>query len=84
LWTGRQAMALVDSHRPFDRVDNTPVPNRVTLEARLADLAAMPEQPELHLRPNRLVEYKVVAGVMAAAQRHHVTKIGMAGNEQFQ
>jgi biopolymer transport protein ExbD len=77
-------MALVDSHRPFDRVDNTPVPNRVTLEARLADLAAMPEQPELHLRPNRLVEYKVVAGVMAAAQRHHVTKIGMVGNEQFQ
>jgi hypothetical protein len=27
---------------------------------------------------------KVVAGVMAAAQRHHVTKIGMVGNEQFQ
>jgi biopolymer transport protein ExbD len=85
LWTGRQAMALVDSHRPFDRAGgNTPVPNRATLEARLADPAAMPEQPELHLRPDRLVEYKVVAGVTAAAQRHHVTKIGMVGNEQFQ
>jgi biopolymer transport protein ExbD len=59
-------------------------PNRTTLEARLADPAAMPEQPELHLRPNRPVEYKVVAGVTAAAQRHHVARIGMAGNEQFQ
>jgi biopolymer transport protein ExbD len=73
---------------PFDRStargENTPVPIRATLDARLADLAAMPEQPELHLHPIRLVEYKVVAGVMAAAQRHHDTKIGMVGNEQVQ
>jgi biopolymer transport protein ExbD len=44
----------------------------------------MPEQPELHLRPHRLVEYKVVAGVTAAAQRRHATRIGMVGNEQLQ
>jgi biopolymer transport protein ExbD len=47
-------------------------------------IAAMPNQPEVHLRPNKLVEYKVVAGVMATAQRLGVTKIGMVGNEQFQ
>jgi biopolymer transport protein ExbD len=64
--------------------DNTEVPNRATLEAKFADVAAMAEQPEVHIRPNKLVEYKVVAGVMAVAQRHGVAKLGMIGNEQFQ
>jgi biopolymer transport protein ExbD len=64
--------------------DNVPVPDRATLEAKLANVAAQAEQPEVHLRPNKLVEYKAVAGVMASAQRLGVTKIGMVGNEQFQ
>ena len=59
------------------------VPTRAALEARLQGVAAMPNQPEVHLRPNKLVEYKVVAGVMASAQRLGVTKIGLVGNEQF-
>ena len=45
--------------------------------------AAQPDQPEVHLRPNKLVEYKNVAAVMASAQRLGVTKLGMVGNEQF-
>ncbi|MYN16681.1 biopolymer transporter ExbD [Duganella sp. BJB488] len=64
--------------------DNAVVPDRGTLEAKLTDVAAQPDQPEVHLRPNKLVSYKVVAGVMAAAQRLGVTKIGLVGNEQFQ
>jgi biopolymer transport protein ExbD len=64
--------------------DNTEVPNRATLEAKFADVAARADQPEVHIRPNKLVEYKVVAGVMAVAQRHGVAKLGMIGNEQFQ
>lgn len=60
------------------------VPDRAALEAKLAGVAAQAEQPELHLRPNKLVAYKVVAGVMASAQRLGVTKIGLVGNEQFQ
>jgi biopolymer transport protein ExbD len=64
--------------------DNAPIPDRATLEAKLANVAAQPEQPEVHLRPNKLVEYKYVAEVMASAQRLGVTKIGMVGNEQFQ
>jgi biopolymer transport protein ExbD len=64
--------------------DNVPVPDRATLEAKLANVAAQADQPEVHLRPNKLVEYKAVAGVMASAQRLGVTKIGMVGNEQFQ
>jgi biopolymer transport protein ExbD len=53
------------------------------LENKLAQLAALPDQPEVHLRPNKLVTYKHVAAVMAAAQRLGVTKIGLVGNEQF-
>jgi biopolymer transport protein ExbD len=64
--------------------DGQVVANRADLEAKMNGVAAMPNQPEVHLRPNKLVEYKVVAGVMATAQRLGVTKIGMVGNEQFQ
>ena len=59
------------------------VPNYAVLETKLREVAAMPDQPEVHLRPNKLVAYKTVASVMAAAQRNNVTKIGMVGNEQF-
>ena len=57
--------------------------NQQALEARLVQTAAQPDQPEVHLRPNKLVAYKNVAAVMAAAQRLGVTKLGMVGNEQF-
>ena len=53
------------------------------LETKLTAVAATKEQPEVHLRPNKLVAYKSVAAVMAMAQRLGVTKIGMVGNEQF-
>ena len=59
------------------------VPDRPTLEARLSAAAAQPIQPEFHLRPNKLVTYKHVAGVMASAQRLGITKIGLIGAEQF-
>ena len=57
--------------------------DRDELEGKLATLAAMADQPEVHLRPNKLVTYKVVAMIMASAQRLGVTKIGIVGNEQF-
>ena len=59
------------------------IPDRGTLEQRLQQVAAEPDQPEVHLRPNKLVTYKYVAMVMASAQRLGVTKIGIVGNEQF-
>jgi biopolymer transport protein ExbD len=59
------------------------IPDRATLESRLQALAQLPDQPEVHLRPNKLVTYKYVAMVMASAQRLGVTKIGIVGNEQF-
>jgi len=59
------------------------VPTRSALELRLQAVAAQPDQPEVHLRPNKLVEYETVAMIMASAQRLGVTKIGLVGNEQF-
>lgn len=63
--------------------DNQVVPDRATLEMKLQQIADKPEQPEVHLRPNKLVAYKSVAMVMATAQRLGVNKIGLIGNEQF-
>ena len=63
--------------------DNVVVPDRAQLEARLQQVASQANQPEVHLRPNKLVPYKSVAAVMASAQKLGVTKIGLIGNEQF-
>jgi biopolymer transport protein ExbD len=54
-----------------------------SLDDRFKSASTMPVQPEFHLRPNKLVTYKHVAHVMAAAQREGVTKIGLVGAEQF-
>jgi biopolymer transport protein ExbD len=59
------------------------IPERALLEERLLAAAQMAVQPEVHLRPNKLAEYKDVAAVMASAQRLGVTKLGLVGNEQF-
>ena len=59
------------------------VADRAALEARLKAAAAQPDQPELHLRANKAVDYGVVAMVLASAQRLGMTKLGMVGNEQF-
>jgi len=59
------------------------LPDRPSLESKLNDIANQADQPEVHLRPNKLVKYEHVAAVLASAQRLGVTKIGMVGNEQF-
>ena len=59
------------------------IADRNVLESRLSQAATSPDQPEVHIRPNKLVEYGSVAMVLASAQRLGVTKLGMVGNEQF-
>jgi len=59
------------------------VSDRASLEAHLQSVADQPDQPEVHLRPNKLATYKYVAEVLALAQRIGVKKIGLVGNEQF-
>lgn len=59
------------------------IPDRPMLEARLRQVVSVADQPEIHLRPNKLVKYEHVAMVMALAQRLGVKKLGVIGNEQF-
>ena len=63
--------------------ETIPAGDRAAMETRLQAVAAIPDQPEVHLRPNKLVVYKHVAMILATAQRLGVTKIGIVGNEQF-
>ncbi|MDE1172259.1 MAG: biopolymer transporter ExbD [Parvibaculaceae bacterium] len=63
--------------------DGVPVPNTDVLDQHLRTVAAQSPQPEVHLRPNRLVKYDYVAKVLAAAQKLGVEKIGFVGNEQY-
>jgi biopolymer transport protein ExbD len=59
------------------------MPDQAALEKEFAAIAAQPEQPEVHLRADKLVRYESVVKVMAAAQRLGVKKIGLLGAEQF-
>ena len=59
------------------------IPDHPTLESRLLAVAQQADQPEIHLRPNKLVKYEHVAAVMASAQRLGAKKLGLIGNEQF-
>ena len=59
------------------------VDDPTVLAEKLRAVAAVPDQPEVHLRPHKLVKYDSVAKVMAMAQRLGVTKIGIVGNEQY-
>ncbi len=63
--------------------DGVPVPNTDVLDQYFRNVAAQSPQPEVHLRPNRLVKYSYVAKVLAAAQKLGVEKIGFVGNEQY-
>jgi biopolymer transport protein ExbD len=63
--------------------DGQTLADRPAIESRLREVAAQPDQPEVHLRPDRLAAYSDVATVMAAAQRLGITKLGLIGSEQF-
>ena len=57
--------------------------NDADLVTHLKSAAAEADQPEVHLKPNKLATYAVVAHVMADAQRLGITKLGLVGGEQF-
>jgi biopolymer transport protein ExbD len=59
------------------------VPDQATLERNLRAVATATPQPEVHVRPNKLVPFKHVAAILASARRLDVTKIGLVGNEQW-
>ncbi len=59
------------------------IPDESSLQQHFIQAANQPDQPEIHLRPNRLAPYKEVAHVLADAQRLGMTKLGIVGGEQF-
>ena len=60
-----------------------PMTSEADLQAHIINAAGMPDQPEIHLRPNRLAPYKNVAHVMADVQRLGITKLGLVGQQQY-
>jgi biopolymer transport protein ExbD len=60
------------------RWNGSPV-DRIELERLLAVEARRAIQPEIHIEPHRLSEYKYVAAVMASAQRLGLEKLGVTG-----
>ena len=63
--------------------NGTPVPTRSQLISYFAGTASQIPQPQIHLRPNRLAKYEIVARTLADAQRLGVSNIGFVGNEQY-
>jgi biopolymer transport protein ExbD len=65
--------------------DEAALPNLDAVNAKMREIGVMnlSDQPEVHIKPNKLVDYGVVAAVMASAQRNNVKKMGMVGNEQY-
>jgi biopolymer transport protein ExbD len=59
------------------------VSDRADLEAKMTAAAALADQPEIHIRPNRRAKYKAFAEVMVSAQRLGLVKLGVVGGEQF-
>ena len=83
LWNGEVLARRVDVQSRGILNPEAVQPGLGTLESRLLEVANQVAQPEVHLRPSKLVKYEHVAYVMATAQRFGVKKLGVIGNEQF-
>ena len=60
-----------------------PLADRAALDAKLREAAGQPQQPEIHVRPDRRAKYEAVAAALTSAQRQNLQKIGIVGMEQF-
>jgi biopolymer transport protein ExbD len=53
------------------------------LGEKMALIAQMPAQPEVHIRPNKDCQYAVFADVLSTAKRKGLSKLAVIGAEQF-
>jgi biopolymer transport protein ExbD len=60
-----------------------PIASRASLEARFAEIAARPDQPEVHIRPSKHASYNTFTEVMVSANLKGLKKLGVIGSEQF-
>ena len=63
--------------------NGTPLADPADLHAHLVAAAALPEQPEMHVRPDQGAKYDAFAAVMVAVNQAGLTKVGVTGTEQF-
>ena len=64
--------------------DNNKVDDYQVLKSYLTAEANRVPKSELHLKPNKLAKYDMVAKVLATAQRLGVKNIGIVGNEALE
>jgi biopolymer transport protein ExbD len=53
------------------------------LAQKMAELAALTPQPEVHVRPHKDCSYAAFANVLSTSRRQGLTKIAVIGHEQF-
>ncbi|MFC4313525.1 ExbD/TolR family protein [Steroidobacter flavus] len=63
--------------------NGTVVESLAHLEQFFRAEAAKPNQPELHVRPDKRAKYDQVAQVLGSAQRNGMKRIGFEGQEQY-
>jgi biopolymer transport protein ExbD len=62
---------------------NAELVDRDALQNKMLAAAAQPTQPVIIIRPDKAAKYEVVAKVLASTQRANLTKMTVAGAEQF-
>jgi biopolymer transport protein ExbD len=62
---------------------NGAVVGKAELSSLLTGAAAMPPEPETHLRPDAVAPYGIVDEVLVLARKARVKRIGFVGNEAY-
>ncbi|MEZ5564801.1 MAG: biopolymer transporter ExbD [Gammaproteobacteria bacterium] len=64
--------------------NGTPVPSLAILDGYFRAESDKVPQPQVAIKPDARVKYNIVDQVLASAQRNHIEKMGLVGDEQFE
>lgn len=82
-WAKPEAIELTIDYDGTILWNGTVVESLAQLEQYFRAEAAKPNQPELHVYPDKRAKYDHVAQVLGSAQRNGLRRIGFAGQEQY-